>query len=80
MIGRERFGLIFVLAGFAMIIAFIAIDMLVVTDRDILGDVFYLPLLFFSISIVFGVLIMKGVVFGHMKTNAEVETARGRRL
>ena len=75
-IGREKFGLIIVIMGFITLVAMALVLYLFVEDLGILIIVFLIPC---ALTIPFGILTMKGVIFKQLKTNAEVAAERNKR-
>ena len=75
-IGREKFGLIIVIMSFVTLVAMALVLYLFVEDLGMLIIVFLIPS---ALSILSGILIMKGVILKQLKTNAEVAAERNKR-
>jgi tryptophan-rich sensory protein len=74
--GRETFGLIIMILGLLTVIATALTMYFFVEDA---GLILFIPVLFSAFAAVLGMLIIKGVILKHMRSNEEIAAKRDKR-
>ena len=75
-IGRETFGYILVILG---IVCAVCVPLTMYFFAEDSGLFVFLPLIPNLLVVVFGILIVKGMILKQLKTNAEIAAERGKR-